>query len=189
MKLRWLAVLGALACGGCLSKPAVIEVRTFVPAIPTDAATESRMPGLRVRLDRLSSAAYLDEAIVWQRSATEWGRYDDRQWLEKPSHVMQRALERELFERLGCVRVDGKADVAVEVELAHFEEVLAPQHEAHVAVVVTWGGPDGTMRQSTKSARVAIDDDDPATMAQAMGKAIGQVTAEVGALVTGTGDR
>ncbi len=38
-----------------------------------------------VRLDRVQSAAHLDEAIVWQQSATEWGRYDDRVWLEKPS--------------------------------------------------------------------------------------------------------
>lgn len=188
MNPRGLVVLGALACGGCLSKPSVIEVRTFVPAIPSADAAESRAPGTRIRLDRMSSAAYLDETIVWQRSPTEWGRYDDRQWLEKPSHVVQRALERELFERLGCVRVDGKADITMEVDLAHFEEVLAPQHEAHVAVIVTWGGPDGSMRQATKSARIAIEGDDPAAMAQAMGKAIGQVTAEVGALVTGAGD-
>lgn len=188
MNLRMLVLIGAMAATGCLSKPSVIEVKTFVPAIPGESAAESRSPGLRVRLDRMSSAAYLDEAIVWQQSPTEWGRYDDRQWLEKPSHVVQRALERELFERLGCVRVDGKADVTIEVELAHFEEVLAPQHEAHVAVIVTWGGPDGTMRQATKSARIAVEGNEPAAMAQAMGKAIGQVTAEVGALVTGTGD-
>jgi ABC-type uncharacterized transport system auxiliary subunit len=188
MTLRWFAVLCLLACAGCLSKPSVLEVRTFVPALPEVSPPDARAPGLRVRLDRVQSAAHLDEAIVWQQSATEWGRYDDRVWLEKPSHVLQRELERELFERRGCVRVDGRFDVVVGAELSHFEEVLAPKHEASVAVVVTWGGPDGTLRQSTKSARIAIEGDDPAAMAQAMGQAIGQVTAEVAALVTGTGD-
>ncbi|HYV67372.1 MAG TPA: hypothetical protein VE964_14105, partial [Myxococcales bacterium] len=61
-----------------------------------------------------------------------------------------------------------------------FDDLLAPTHEANVALAVALEDPvRGRLLERTFSAQAGIGGDDPAAMARAMGQALDDVVAQV----------
>lgn len=125
MKAR-LLVLAALLAGCALtSKSAPVDIRWFTPENATvhTAAAETRTPACKLRLGRVTSAAFLRSRIVFRSSASELAEYDDRRWTEDPEAYVRRALARTLFEEKRAVQVVAGDAPVLDVEVVAFEEV------------------------------------------------------------------
>src|SRR5439155_576740 len=70
--------------------------------------------------------------------------------------------------------------VALHVDVLAFDDVLAPTHEANVTLAVTLEDrAHGRLLTRTLDARAGIENDDPASMATAMGQALDDAVAQV----------
>jgi ABC-type uncharacterized transport system auxiliary subunit len=180
------ALVAALLAAGCLTAQPPAEPRYFTPRVPRASAPdptarsgEARL--LRVR--RVSAAAYLRDRMVWRRGA-EIGFYDLLRWTESPARFAQAALEDELFERRGFQRTGAVSAATLSSSLEAFDELLAPAHEAAVALDVVLTDPKGgTLIDRTFEARRPIASSDPEEVADALGAALAQVVTETGAAV------
>jgi ABC-type uncharacterized transport system auxiliary subunit len=73
---------------------------------------------------------------------------------------------------------------ALRVEVMAFDEVLSPAHEATVVLAASLRDPvRGRLLDRGFAATAPIAGDDPATMAQAMGRALDEATTAVAAAV------
>jgi uncharacterized lipoprotein YmbA len=143
MTRRWIVSAGgavlALAAG-CLSPPPppppvamyCLDGRPSGKA-SVAAPSSAAAAGAQLRLRHVRAPSYLDDRIVWRDSEVRIGFYSTRKWCEPPASTVERALGHALFTTGGFVRAEEKAP-ELEVELTAFEEVLAPHHEARVAL-------------------------------------------------------
>src|SRR5215813_6639844 len=192
-------LLGA-ACAVALSACALVRhpdaPRFFdpEPAARELAPAEPATPPVKVpvRLGPVRSSSYRRDRIVWRASEVELGLYEDRRWTDLPSHYVERALERELYERRGISRAGAQPAVTLLADVVAFDDVVAPTREAYVAIFVTVIAPDQRQLLAREfTARSPIADGDPASLARAMGVAlddcVDQVVSAVEAVLWHTG--
>ena len=178
------AVVVLMAGAGCLFRTAEAP-RFYRPgSAALDGASEGPTPsapsaGAPIHLHSVRSAPFLRERIVWRSSPVEYGLYEQRRWFELPSRYVRRALVTALLETPGLRLGDDPSAPRLDVEILAFDEVLAPTHEASVALAITLR--DGTQQRldRTYAAQVAIAAGDGAAMAQAMGQALDEVVRKV----------
>ena len=180
----------AVCVGGCLFRTAETP-RFYRPAsVALDGGDDASTNGhaatdavhgepARVRLHTVHSAPFLRERMVWRASDVEYGLYEQRRWFELPSRYVRRALATTLEATPGLQLVDDVNAPRLDVEVLAFDEVVAPKHEASVVLAVTVRQGERTMLDRTYAARVVIATDDGAGTAQAMGKALDEVTKTV----------
>jgi len=180
---RLLAGLAVLA--GCLFRQPD-PPRFFRPgsatldAVVPDAADPSLGDGIPIRLRGVRSEPFLGERIVWRVSELEYGFYEQRRWIDLPAHYVERALRTRLRETPGLRLTDDPRAVALHVDVRAFDDVLEPTHEAYVALAVALDDPTrGRLLTQSFSARVGIGHDDPASMAQSIGRALDDTVAQV----------
>ena len=146
-------------------------------ADPAAATASVKIP---VRLGSVRNSGYRRDRIVWRTSEVELGLYEDRRWTDLPSHYVERALARELYERRGISRPGAKPAVTLLADVVAFDDVVAPTHEAYVAIFVTLVAPDQRqllVREFT--ARSPVADNDPASVARAMGVALEDCVSQI----------
>jgi uncharacterized lipoprotein YmbA len=169
--MRALAVAALVGLSGCFLPDPPAAPRYFTPAAP-DEATE-RVP-VAVRLGVVRSPLHLREAMTWRRSDVEFGFYEQRRWTELPATYVERALSRELLPAGAPLPTSPDAPV-VSAELRAFEEVLAPVHEARVALAVELADARCVRLRRTFAASRPLDGDDPAAVARGVGEALDEV--------------
>jgi len=190
MRLRWLPLFLLLA--GCVFRDAA-EPRFYRPQSaaldagvqraddpPAPAGTSTAA----VRLQTVNGTPFLRERIVWRSSDVEYGLYEQRRWSELPASYVQRALESALRDEPGLRLSDDYKAPALRVDVVAFDEVLAPAHVASVALVVSLR--DDKRRRlldRTFSTDAPIAGDTASAAAEAMGRALDQVVAEVAVAV------
>jgi len=180
------ATLLSLAIAGCLFR-ATDAPRFYRPAsVALDgadaaaAATDgTRGATASVRLHTVHGAPFLRERMVWRASDVEYGLYEQRRWFELPSRYVRRALANTLAATPGIRLVDDVGAPRLDVEVLAFDEVVAPKHEASVALAATLREGDRTTLDRTYAAQVAITTADGAGTAEAMGKALDEVSRSV----------
>jgi ABC-type uncharacterized transport system auxiliary subunit len=151
---------------------------------PDGPLAASRIPEVPMRLGTVRSASYLRDRIVWRASDVELGLYEDRRWTDLPSHYVERALARELYDRLGLKRAGKRPPVTLQTEVLAFDDVVAPTREAYVALRVSLVDDHQRILLAREfAARSPIADRDPASMARAMGVALDDCVAQVGTAV------
>jgi ABC-type uncharacterized transport system auxiliary subunit len=151
--------------------------RALAPADPARATTSVKVP---VRLGPVRNSSYRRDRMVWRASEVELGLYEDRRWTDLPSHYVERALARELYERRGISRPGAQPAVTLLADVVAFDDVVAPTREAYVAIFVSLVAADQRqllVREFT--ARSPIADGDPASVARAMGVALDDCVAQV----------
>jgi len=125
--------------------------------------------------------------LAYRVHDSELGYRDDRRWSERPEEYLRRALEGELFERAGVRRVLAGAATTLDVELTAFEEVRDPT--PHVRLALTFRLHDDrqvSLERSLLVERPLVadgDKDHAQRVATALGQALAQATADVGAEV------
>jgi ABC-type uncharacterized transport system auxiliary subunit len=175
------AVGTALVCvlAGCLLPKPPPSPRYFAPG---PAAGEPEGSPVGVRLGVVRSPVYLREQMTWRQSDVEYGFYEQRRWTELPSTYVEQALTRELSPT-GRPAAGDPADVPlVTGSLLAFEDVLAPVHEARVALEVALNAERCRSRWTFAATR-PLTNDDPAAFAHAIGEALDDVAREVGIAV------
>src|SRR5262249_62240575 len=96
------------------------------------------------------------------------------------SHYVERALERELYERRGISRAGAQPAVTLLADVVAFDDVVAPTREAYVAIFVTLVAHDQRQLLAREfTARSPITDADPASVARAMGVALDDCVGEI----------
>lgn len=186
------AACAALLLPACLSslKPGDSPRVRHFSAAPTPGvvtAHAQKMPVLRLR--HVDAAAHLRERMVWRSSEVEYGFYETRRWTELPGAMLEQALARELFETRGLRRTESALANSLDVELVAFEEWTGAEPAAHVAVVARLSDVEGTSRfERTFEASIAIERDDPAAVARAMSRALGEVVRAVASEVARRAD-
>ncbi|HXJ36059.1 MAG TPA: ABC-type transport auxiliary lipoprotein family protein [Candidatus Eisenbacteria bacterium] len=172
MSMRWIGAVCVLLAG-CLLPSPPDPPRYFAPT------TEDGMPraatNAPVRLAPVRSPTYLREAMVWRRSEVEYGFYDQRRWTELPSTYVERALARGLF---AVERTPGEGTANLPVvyaEVRAFEDVLAPVHEARVAVAIEVVDGRCVLLRTTVAATRPLANDDPGAAARGIGEALDEV--------------
>jgi cholesterol transport system auxiliary component len=132
------AVAAAVVClGGCAlltkSEPFTPRFFSVEPASvpPARPAAEGGTP-LELRLGRVTSAAFLGERIVYRKSPSELGFYEDRRWTEKPEAYLRRSLVRAFFDDAGFAHVVSGGGPQLDVDLVEFTELKGPEHVARV---------------------------------------------------------
>jgi ABC-type uncharacterized transport system auxiliary subunit len=180
------SLLVAVLVAGCLSPAPPVEPRYFSPAGPPPAAaTASTADGPPLRLRRVRAAPYLRQRMVWRRGV-EIGFYDLLRWTESPAHFAQSWLENALFERRGFARTNSATATTLKASLDAFDELLAPTHEAAVALDILLTDPKGgTLIDRSIEVRKPIASDDPTAVAEALGEALAEAADQVGAAVAG----
>ena len=178
-------VVVLLMIGGCLLR-AADPPRFFRPGSGTtepavgDQADPPAAGGIAIRLRDVRSEPFLREQIVWRVSAVEYGLYEQRRWIDLPAHYVDRALTTRLRSTPGLRLTNDPRAVALHVEVLAFDEVLAPEHAANVALAVVLEDPErGRLLERTFDARVAIPDGEPASTATAMGQALDDAVGQV----------
>src|SRR5205807_5663018 len=90
------------------------------------------------------------------------------------------ALATRLQQTPGLRLTDDVAAAAVHVDVVAFDDVLAPKHEADVALAVeVEDRARDLLLRRTFVARVAVESDDPASLAKAMGQALDDAVTQV----------
>ena len=185
MRSRPWLLAGSALLGACLLRNAD-PPRFFQPgSVALDAtgevgASPPAAGGVAIRLRAVRGAPFLRHRIVWRVSEVEYGLYEQRQWIDLPAHYAERALRTRLGETAGLRLTEDPRAAALRVDLLAFDEVFAPAHAADVALAVSlWDPERGGLLNRTFSARVGIADDEPASMARAMGLALDDVVAQV----------
>lgn len=178
--------LTTLALSGCSSllpeRPP--PARLFAP-VTTPHSTSFGHTGVAVRLRPTHAPLHLREDIVWRRGEAEFGQYEQRRWTELPSTYVARSIEDALTGN--GVEVTNRAGVpALGVELRRFEELIAPAHEAIVEVELELAAGERLLLKRKITAREEIGDEDPATVAVAIGRALDRVADETSRTVRST---
>jgi len=176
---------GLVVLSGCVFRSADAP-RFFRPgSVTLDAAAsnEATAPAkgeIPVRLRAVRSEPFLRERIVWRVSEVEYGLYEERRWIDLPAHYVQDALRTRLRETPGLRLTDDPRAPALHVDVLAFDDVLRPAHEANVALVIALDdAARGRLLTRTFDARVGIENDEPASMAKAMGEALDDAVAQV----------
>src|SRR5262249_53693039 len=138
---------------------------------------------------RVGSSGSRGDRIVWRSSEVELGLYEDRRWTDLPSHYVERALARELYERRGISRTGAQPAVTLLADVVAFDDVVAPTREAYVAIFVTLVATAQRQLLAREfTARSRIAGGDPASVARAMGVAlddcVGQIVSAVEAVLS-----
>jgi uncharacterized lipoprotein YmbA len=178
-------VLVLTLAAGCLARNAA-EPRFFRPdsTLLRDAQGGDwpALSGLArvVRIRAVDGESYLRERVVWRVSPVEYGFYEQRRWHERPTSYIERALEA-AFRKSARVRLSDDLRVpSLRITVTAFDDVLAPTHVALVEATASLRDPHGQLLlERTFSAEVAIADDNPATMARAMGGALDAVATQI----------
>lgn len=185
MRRRDGLLVGLLVLGGCLLRTPD-PPRFFRPgsaaleAAAEDQADPPAAGGIAIRLRGVRSEPFLRERIVWRVSEVEYGLYEQRRWIDLPAHYVEQALGRRLRETPGLRLTNDPQAVALHVDVLAFDDVLAPTHEANVTLAVTLEDrAHGRLLMRTLDARAGIENDDPASMAKAMGQALDDAVAQV----------
>ena len=185
MRRRTWLLAGLVALGGCLLRTPD-SPRFFRPGSATlDATAEDEVDPpaagrIAIRLRGVRSEPFLRERIVWRISEVEYGLYEQRRWIDLPAHYVEQALGRRLRETPGLRLTNDPQAVALHVDVLAFDDVLAPTHEANVTLAVTLEDrAHGRLLMRTLDARAGIENDDPASMATAMGQALDDAVAQV----------
>ena len=185
MRRRDGLLVGLLVLGGCLLRTPD-PPRFFRPgsaaleAAAEDQADPPAAGGIAIRLRGVRSEPFLRERIVWRASGVEYGLYEQRRWIDLPAHYVERALGERLRETPGLRLTNDPRAVALHVDVLAFDDVLAPTHEANVTLAVTLEDrAHGRLLMRTLDARAGIENDDPASMAKAMGQALDDAVAQV----------
>jgi ABC-type uncharacterized transport system auxiliary subunit len=172
-------LLGVVVLAGCLLPDPPVPPRYFAPDVP--APRDAPAP-VRVRLGIVRSPIFLRESITWRSSEVEFGFYDQRRWTELPSTYVERALFHELFPAGGPMPVTDDVPVLT-ADVRAFEEVLAPVHEARVAIAVLVADSRCVWLRRTFDATRPLSNDDPDALARAVGEALDEVAHATGAAV------
>ena len=185
MRRRDGLLVGLLVLGGCLLRTPD-PPRFFRPdsaaleAAAEDQADPPAAGGIAIRLRGVRSEPFLRERIVWRVSEVEYGLYEQRRWIDLPAHYVEQALGRRLRETPGLRLTNDPQAVALHVDVLAFDDVLAPTHEANVTLAVTLEDrARGRLLMRTLNARAGIENDDPSSMAKAMGQALDDAVAQV----------
>ena len=185
MRRRDGLLVGLLVLGGCLLRTPD-PPRFFRPgsaaleAAAEDQADPPAAGGIAIRLRGVRSEPFLRERIVWRVSEVEYGLYEQRRWIDLPAHYVEQALGRRLRETPGLRLTNDPQAVALHVDVLAFDDVLAPTHEANVSLAVTLEDrARGRLLMRTLDARAGIENDDPSSMAKAMGQALDDAVAQV----------
>ncbi len=185
MRRRDGLLVGLLVLGGCLLRTPD-PPRFFRPgsaaleAAAEDQADPPAAGGIAIRLRGVRSEPFLRERIVWRVSEVEYGLYEQQRWIDLPAHYVEHALGRRLRETPGLRLTNDPQAVALHVDVLAFDDVLAPTHEANVTLAVTLEDrAHGRLLTRTLDARAGIENDDPASMAKAMGQALDDAVAQV----------
>ena len=185
MRRRDGLLVGLLVLGGCLLRTPD-PPRFFRPgsaaleAAAEDQADPPAAGGIAIRLRGVRSEPFLRERMVWRASEVEYGLYEQRRWIDLPAHYVEQALGRRLRETPGLRLTNDPQAVALHVDVLAFDDVLAPTHEANVTLAVTLEDrAHGRLLMRTLDARAGIENDDPASMAKAMGQALDDAVAQV----------
>jgi len=185
MRRRDGLLVGLLVLGGCLLRTPD-PPRFFRPgsaaleAAAEDQADPPAAGGIAIRLRGVRSEPFLRERIVWRVSEVEYGLYEQQRWIDLPAHYVEHALGRRLRETPGLRLTNDPQAVALHVDVLAFDDVLAPTHEANVTLAVTLEDrAHGRLLMRTLDARAGIENDDPASMAKAMGQALDDAVAQV----------
>ena len=172
-------LLGMVVLAGCLLPDPPAPPRYFAPDVP---ASQDAPAPVRVRLGIVWSPIYLRESITWRRSEVEYGFYDQRRWTELPSTYVERALLRELFPTGGPVPVTDDVPVLT-ADVSAFEAILAPVHEARVAIAVLVADSRCVWLRRTFEATRPLANDDPDALARGVGEALDEVAHATGVAV------
>jgi len=185
MRRRDGLLVGLLVLGGCLLRTPD-PPRFFRPgsaaleAAAEDQADPPAAGGIAIRLRGVRSEPFLRERIVWRVSEVEYGLYEQRRWIDLPAHYVEQALGRRLRATPGLRLTNDPQAGALHVDVLAFDDVLAPTHEANVTLAVTLEDrAHGRLLMRTLDARAGIENDDPASMAKAMGQALDDAVAQV----------
>jgi uncharacterized lipoprotein YmbA len=180
--------LGCLLLVGCLPDARIAQPRYFAPLPPADAAdppavaeaaTNAR-PLLRLR--RVQAAPYLRERMVWRRSETELGFHELARWTQPPAQWVEQWLARELFAKRGLRRALAGPYPVLQVQTLAFDEVLEPDRCARVQLGAFLSDPSGVaLLERTYTAEQPIEQDEPDAVARAMGAALAEAVARLGA--------
>jgi ABC-type uncharacterized transport system auxiliary subunit len=178
----WL--LTALAILGACLPPRPDAPRFFSPGATTlDGGGETDAPvagAIPVRVRGVRAEPFLRERIVWRVSNVEYGVYEQRRWIDLPAHYVARALEARLGATPGVRLTNDPRAVGLHADVLAFDDVLGPPRAAEVAIAVRLEDPTrGPLLERTFEARAPIADDDPASMAKAMGVALDDAVSRV----------
>jgi ABC-type uncharacterized transport system auxiliary subunit len=176
------ALAAAVLVTGCLLPAPPPAPRYFTPLGAADDAPPPAPAGSmpQIRLAPVRSPVYLRELMTWRRSNVEYGFYDQRRWAEQPSAYVERALARELFVVQGIPEADAPGAPLLTTDLRGFEEVLAPTHEAVVAIDVTLARAGCVLLRRDVEARRPLDGNDPVAVARGVGDALDEVARTTG---------
>jgi ABC-type uncharacterized transport system auxiliary subunit len=174
----------ALLLGGCFGNAEAPRlVHPELGPAPSVATVGTDRQALRLRPVRASSL--LEARIVWRSSAVEVGYYEQERWTDPPATYVERALERELFQRRGWLRTEEpSAPWSLDIDVRSFEEVLLPEHAVRIVLSVTLED-DAQRARLLREVEVvrAVGEDGLEPMAKAMGGALVDAAARVGDLV------
>lgn len=176
-----------VSLAGCAltAKSEPLRPRYFSPESIQQAARPLHAPAanLQLRLGRVVAGASLREQIAHRDSEHELGFYEERRWTERPEVYLRRALARALFEERGATRVVSGFAPTLEVELAAFEEIRAPQHAARMqAIAILHDERVGRLEQTITVERPiapAADARKDEALIRALSEALAQGVAEI----------
>ena len=178
MSSRW--VMAVVLLAGCLLPTPPATPRYFTPVLPP--ANADGAPAA-VDLASVRAPIHLREQIAWRRSEVEYGFYEQRRWTELPSTYVERALSRELHGGGEPWMATGTTLPVLRVEVRAFEEVLAPAHEARVAIALELvHGGCVRLRRAFAASR-PLDGDDPLAVVHGIGDALDEVAHAAGGAV------
>lgn len=166
------AVLAAVVLAGCLLPTPPAPPRYFAPVLPPSSADGAPAA---VDLGSVRAPLHLREQIAWRRSDVEYGFYEQRRWTELPSTYVERALSRELYGGGEPPMSAGRALPVLRVEVRAFEEVLAPAHEARVAIALELVDGSCVRLRRLVAASRPLDGDDPLAVVHGIGDALDEV--------------
>jgi ABC-type uncharacterized transport system auxiliary subunit len=180
----WAVVFGAILTVGCTLVGTTDTPRYYRPMDPSSTRIVApALGGIPFKWKRVRSASYLGERIAWRSSPVEAGFHESSRWIEAPADLVEHALQRELFGRLGLV--PSTTGPALDVELLAFDEVLTPEHDVEIAMTIELTDAQGSClrREAIRSVK-RVQRDDLSSVAVAMGAALDEVTETAGTLVS-----
>jgi ABC-type uncharacterized transport system auxiliary subunit len=175
MSSPWVAAMVVLA--GCLLPTPPAPPRYFAPVLPPSNADGAPAP---VDLASVRAPLHLREQIAWRRSDVEYGFYEQRRWTELPSTYVERALSRELFGGGEPPMTTGSTLPVLRVEVRAFEEVLAPAHEARVAIALELVDGGCVRLRRVVAASRPLDGDNPLVVVHGIGETLDDVAHAAG---------